>query len=345
MAMYKIIVDCFGGDNSPKANIEGALEALKKSNDFSVALCGDENIIKDCLKNYEYDSSRVEFIDAKEVISCEEQPTEAIKRKKDSSIVKGYQALDEGADAFVSTGSTGALLVGCTLKIGRIRGVSRPALLATLPTVNDGNVVMLDVGANADCKPQNLFHFALMGSVYASEVLKIKNPKVALLSNGTEDAKGNELIKQVNSALRNCADINFVGNIEARDIISGECDVVVADGFTGNVAIKSMEGIAGAVFAKLKAAMKTSLKTKVGALLMKSALYKLKDTLDYNKKGGAVFIGAKKVVIKAHGSSKASAITAAILQAKIACENNVVDLIKEKIDAIPTPNFSEEGKA
>jgi glycerol-3-phosphate acyltransferase PlsX len=182
-----------------------------------------------------------------------------------------------------------------------------------------------------------------MGSVYAKEVLKIENPRVALLSNGTEDAKGNELTKQVNYAFRNCPDINFIGNIEARDIISGECDVVVTDGFSGNIALKSMEGIAGAVFSKLKESIKASVLAKLGFPFMKGALREVKNTLDYNKKGGAIFIGVKKVVVKAHGSSKASAITAAILQAKRACEHNIIDSIKQKIDNTPVPKFSEEG--
>ncbi len=338
----KIVVDCFGGDNSPIANIEGALDALKKESGFTVVLAGDEDIVCEHLKNYEYDKTRVEILDAKEVITCEEQPTEAVKKKVNSSLVKGCLALgEEDADALVSTGSTGALLVACTLKVGRIRGVSRPALLPVLPTLKGGNVVMLDVGANADCKPLNLFHFAVMGSVYASEVLKIKNPRVALLSNGTEDAKGNELTKQMNYAFRCCPEINFVGNVEARDIISGECDVVVTDGFTGNVALKSMEGISEGIFTILKEKISTSFISKVGAALMKKSLRAVKNTLDYNKKGGAVFIGAKKVVIKVHGSSKASAITAAVLQAKCACKNNIVDQIKAKIDSIPVPPFEE----
>lgn len=340
--MYKIAVDCFGGDNSPVANIEGALDAIKKSNDFIVALVGDEDIINSHLQQFEYDKTRVEIIDAKEVISCEEQPTEAVKKKSDSSIVKGCLALNADADAFVSTGSTGALLVACTLKVGRIRGVSRPALLPTLPTLKGGEVVMLDVGANADCKPINLFHFALMGSVYASNVLGIDSPRVALLSNGTEDAKGNELTKQLNYALRRCPEINFIGNIEARDIISGECDVVVTDGFSGNVALKSMEGIAGAVFATLKKSVKSSILSTIGAMFMKKSLREVKNTLDYNKKGGAMFIGAKKVIVKAHGSSKASAVSASIIQAKRACENNICDAIKQKIDSTPVPPFAPE---
>lgn len=343
--MIKIIVDCFGGDNSPIANIEGAIESLKVEKDFSIILAGDENIIKEHLSKYDYDASRVEILDAKDVISCEEQPTEAVKKKPESSLVKSCVALDEYADALVSCGSTGALLVGCTLKVRRIKGVSRPALLPTLPTLKGGEVVMLDVGANADCKPLNLFHFALMGTVYASEVLKIKNPRVALLSNGTEDAKGNELIKQVNYAFRHCPEINFVGNIEARDIISGDCDVVVTDGFSGNIALKSMEGISAGIFAILKKSVASSFVSKIGALLMKKSLRTVKNTLDYNKKGGAIFIGAKKVVVKAHGSSKASAITAAILQAKRACYNNIVDAIKEKIESTPVPSFGEEGNA
>ena len=332
--MYKIVVDCFGGDNSPVANVNGAIQAINADQGFSVILVGDTDKIKECLANLQYDKSRVEIVDAKEVISCDEQPTEAIKKKSESSMVKSFAELKGGADALVSIGSTGALLVGSVLKIGRIKGVSRPALAPVLPTLSGGQVVLLDAGANADCKSVNLLHFALMGSVYASEVLKIKNPKVALLSNGTEDAKGNELTKEVNAILRNCDQINFIGNVEAREILSGECDVVVTDGFSGNIALKSMEGVAGAVFGKMKEEVNKSFKAKIGALLMKKALRAVKNTLDYNKKGGAVFLGVSKIIIKSHGSSKDSAVCAAILQAKSACEGNVVQAIKDKITLI-----------
>ncbi len=321
--MYKIVVDCFGGDDSPMVNVNGAIDALNESKNISLILSGDAEKIGTVLKEKTYDKSRVEIIDAKDVISCEELPTEAIKNKPESSMVKAFAALKEKGDALVSIGSTGALLVGSVLKIGRIKGVSRPALAPVLPTLNGGGVVFLDAGANADCKEINLLHFAVMGSVYAENVLKIEKPKVALLSNGPEEVKGNELTKSVHAQLKTCKEINFIGNIEARDILSGIADVVVTDGFSGNIAIKSMEAVAGAVFGKLKEEIYDSFSAKIGALFMKKSLKAVKNTLDYNKKGGAVFLGIDKVIIKSHGSSKASAVKAAVLQAEKACENNL----------------------
>lgn len=339
--MYKIVVDCFGGDLSPKANVAGAVQALNAESGFNLILVGDKDKINAELAQLKYDSERLEIVHASEVITCEEQPTVAIKSKTDSSMVKSFEELKNGADALVSIGSTGALLTGSVLKVGRIKGVLRPALAPILPTMKGGQVVMLDAGANADCKPPYLVHFAIMGSVYASEILKIKNPRVALLSNGTEDAKGNELTKEVHGLLRECKHINFVGNIEAREILSGDCDVVVTDGFSGNIALKGMEGVSGAIFGKMMEEVNKSFKAKIGALLMKPALRAVKNTLDYNKKGGAVFLGISKTIIKSHGSSKDTAICAAILQAKRACEGNIVDAIKSKLDAI---SQSENGE-
>ncbi len=330
--MYKIVVDCFGGDCSPQANVEGAIAALEKSDDFSLVLTGDECAIKNELKKYSYDGSRVEIINASDVITCDDQPTDAVKNKPNSSMMQGFTALKNGADAMISIGSTGALLVGSVLKIGRIRGVSRPALAPLLPTLkNDSFVLFLDAGANADCKPINLFHFAVMGSIYMNKVKGIKNPRVAILSNGTEESKGCELSKNAYAALKNCDCINFVGNAEARDILSGNYDVVVTDGFSGNIAIKGMEGLAEAVFSILKDEISTSFKSKIGALLMKKSLKKVKSTLDYNKYGGAVFLGAKKIIIKSHGSSKPTAIAAAILQAVSALKGNVNEAIEQGI--------------
>lgn len=330
--MYKIVVDCFGGDNSPQANVEGAISALNEKNDFSLILTGDKNAIEDELKKYTFDSSRVEIIGATDVITCDEAPTEAVKNKPESSMMKGFTALKDGADAMLSTGSTGALLVGSVLKIGRVKGVSRPALAPLLPTLGDNSFVLfLDAGANADCKPINLFHFAVMGSVYMQNALGVEKPRVALLSNGTEEGKGSELSKSAYSALKQCEFINFVGNAEARDILSGNYDVIVADGFSGNVAIKSMEGLAECMFSILKSEIAASLKSKIGALLLKKSLKKVKNKLDYNKYGGAVFLGAKKIIIKSHGSSKASAIKAAVLQALTALNGNVNGAIEQGV--------------
>lgn len=336
--MYKIVVDCFGGDHSPTANVEGAIAALEKNNDFSLILTGDKNVIENELSKLSYNKERVEIVDAKDVISCDEQPTDAVKNKPDSSMMKGFASLKEGADAFVSIGSTGALLVGSVLKIGRIKGVSRPALAPLLPTVNDSLVMLLDAGANADCKPINLFHFAIMGSVYMNKVMKIDKPRVALLSNGVEEGKGSELTKTVYAALKSCDIINFAGNVEARDVLSGDYDVVVTDGFSGNIAIKSMEGLAASVFTILKKEISSSFKSKIGALLMKKSLKSVKATLDYNKYGGAVFLGAKKIIIKSHGSSKSSAITAAVLQAVAALEGGVNAAIESGLAEAELPN-------
>lgn len=332
--MYKIVVDCFGGDNSPQANVEGAIAALAKSNEFSLILTGDKSAIENELKKYTFDSERVEIVDAADVISCDEAPTETVKNKPESSMMKGFAALKNGADALLSTGSTGALLVGSVLKIGRVKGVSRPALAPLLPTINDNSFVLfLDAGANADCKPINLFHFAVMGSAYMQNAFGIKNPRVALLCNGTEEGKGSELSKAAHAALKQCPSINFVGNVEARDILSGNYDVIVTDGFSGNIAIKGMEGLAECIFSILKTEISASLKSKIGALLLKSSLKKIKGKLDYNKYGGAVFLGAKKIIIKSHGSSKASAITAAVLQAVKALKGNVNAAIEKSIAA------------
>lgn len=332
--MYKIVVDCFGGDNSPQANISGALAALADYSSFSLILVGDEKIISAVLASnacYASVSDRVEIADAPDVITCEDIPTEAIKSKPNSSMVRSFAILRERGDAMVSLGSTGALLVGTILKIGRVKGVSRPALSPVLPTVNGGNVLLVDAGANADCKDVNLLHFALMGSVYMNSVMGVEKPRVALLSNGTEDVKGNELTKTVHRILKKSSGINFIGNIEARDILSGICDVVVTDGFSGNIALKSMEGVADAVFGKLKEEINRSFTAKIGALLMKKSLRAVKNTLDYNKKGGAVFLGASKVVVKSHGSSKDTAVKAAVLQAVAACECNLTDGIAKAV--------------
>lgn len=332
--MYKVVVDCFGGDNSPHANITGALAALADNSSFSLILVGDEKIISAELASNAYYpsvSDRVEIADAPDVITCEDIPTDAIKSKPNSSMVRSFAILRERGDAMVSLGSTGALLVGTVLKIGRVKGVSRPALSPVLPTVNGGNVLLVDAGANADCKDVNLLHFALMGSVYMNSVMGVEKPRVALLSNGTEDVKGNELTKTVHQILKKSSGINFIGNIEARDILSGVCDVVVTDGFSGNIALKSMEGVADAVFGKLKEEINRSFTAKIGALLMKKSLRAVKNTLDYNKKGGAVFLGASKVIIKSHGSSKDTAVKAAVLQAVSACKSNLTDGIAKAV--------------
>ena len=330
--MNKILIDAFGGDNAPEEIIKGSLQALTEKQGFTAVLIGDEDKINAILSGYDYDKSRVEIIDAKEVITCEEEPTVAIRLKPNSSICVAFKELKENeqAKAFVSAGSTGAVLVGATLKLGRIRGINRPALCPVLPTKIDGkNVFLMDSGANADCKPINLCQFALMGTAYA-ETMGVENPKVALLSNGTEDEKGNALNHEVFPILKQMKGINFVGNIEARDILSGEYDVVVADGFSGNVALKATEGAVNLLFGEIKGCIK-GFWGKLAGLMLKGKLKKLKNKLDYTKKGGALFIGVEKPVIKAHGSSKALAFKNAVLQAVDFAEKSVPEKIKEKL--------------
>lgn len=328
----KIILDAFGGDYAPAEVIAGGLDALAKRRDLSLIFAGKEAEIEAVLKGRSYDAGRVEILNAPEVISCEEEPTAAIKRKPDSSLCVGFRRLkeDEAVKGFVSAGSTGAFLVGATLKLGRIKGISRPALCPVLPTEKDGKqVLLLDAGADADCKPINLLQFALMGAAYA-EAQGVVAPKVALLSNGTEDTKGNALNREVFPLLKD-AGINFVGNMEARDILSGETDVVVTDGFAGNVALKSLEGGIASLMAVMKQEIMSTLKGKIGGLLLKDAFRAIKNKMDYNKQGGAVFLGVEKVVVKAHGSSKAVAVSNAVLQAAEAADRDIIGKIKLKL--------------
>lgn len=332
----KIALDVFGGDFAPSEIVKGALLALEKNSDIELLLFGDEEKINGELKALEYNGAKVTVFDAKDVISNEDVPTVAIKTKKESSLVKAldYTAKNDDVKAFVSAGSTGAVLTGAFLKLGRISGVSRPALAPILPTVDGGGVVLCDCGANVDCKSEQLEQFGYMGAAFASAMLKKENPRVGLLSNGAEDTKGNELTKETFSILKNSS-LNFVGNCEARDILSGQFDVVVADGFHGNIALKASEGTANAIFDLLKKAIKENgLKAKIGAALMLPALKGLKKKLDYNENGGACFLGVKKVVVKSHGASKAKSICASILQAYDLAKFDVVGKIASSIEKI-----------
>ncbi len=334
----KILIDAFGGDNSPQAVIEGAIDALNEKDGFTAVFVGKEDVISDLLSKQNYDKSRVEILHAPDVITCEEEPTVAVRRKPESSICVAFKELKENPDAkaFVSAGSTGAVLVGATLKLGRIKGVNRPALCPIMPTVQgDKKVFLLDSGANADCKPINLFQFALMGTVYA-KALGVENPKLALLSNGTEDEKGNMLNHEVFPLLKNAKGINFVGNMEGRDIISGDVDIVVTDGFSGNIAIKTVEGAVKNMLKLLKQAIYSSVSGKIGGLFLKKTFGELKQKLDYNNYGGALFLGVNKAVIKAHGSSGRTAIKAAVLQAAEYANFDIAEKITE-ILAIQEP--------
>ena len=321
----KILLDAFGGDNSPSEVIKGAVDYINEGGNLEVCLVGMEDEINKVFLENGYSKKNISILNATEVITCEEAPTEAFRKKPNSSICVGLDALKgEDYGAFVSAGSTGALLTAAIFKAGRIKGVSRPALAPLLPNVKGGKTMLLDCGANADCKPQYLLHFAVMADVYMRLVEKIENPRIGLLSNGTEDQKGNELIHAVNPALKSVSSLNFIGNVEGRDILSGDYDIVVADGFSGNVALKSLEGAIASLLDILKTNIKKSILAIIGyKFFMKKAFKNTKKVLDYNTQGGAVFLGVNGVVVKAHGSSKAVAFKNALFQAEEAVKHNV----------------------
>lgn len=332
----KIIVDALGGDYAPKEAVLGALDALELKKSLHVVLVGDQGLIRNELAGKTYDVARLEIVHAPEVISNDEVPTTAVKTKKESSIVKGLELLASDPDAlgFVSAGSTGAVLVAAYMKLGRIKGVSRPALAPALPTLKGKPVILCDCGANVDCKPVNLLHFAVMASAFSCAVTDTVKPVVGLLSNGAEDKKGNELNREAFELLKNSPYIEFKGNCEARDMLSGDFDVVVADGFNGNIALKSAEGTAGAIFSILMDGIKRGgLKAKLGALLLKPVLKDVKTRMDYNSQGGACFLGVNKVVVKAHGASKRKSICASILQARKLAKSGVVEKIRASVQS------------
>lgn len=324
----KIIVDAMGGDNAPDEIIKGAVDAAKEI-DATIVLVGNAKIIKDRLDKLEKrDNIKVKH--ASEVISNEEVPTKAIKTKKDSSMVVGLNMIKEKeGEVFISAGSTGALLTGALLNVGRIKGISRPALCPTLPS-QKGPFVIVDAGANTNCRPDYLVQFAHMGNIYCKNVLGIKNPRVGLLNIGTEAEKGNDLTKTTYELLKR-EKFNFIGNIEGRDLMPGNVDVVVCDGFTGNVMLKTIEGFGLAVFGILGDTIKKSLRRKVGALLLKPALREIKHKMDYTEYGGALLLGINGGIIKCHGTSKAKEIRSAILQAYEFEKTNTIENIKEAI--------------
>lgn len=326
----KIVLDAYGGDNSPHAILEGAAKALDNNKELELILTGNEDEIKQILAEFNCDMTRVEISDAREIITNNESPTEAIKKKKNSSLVRAMEITKAREDVVgvVTAGSTGATLTGGILKIGRLKGIKRPALAPILPTVLGGNCCLIDCGANVDSKPEFLEQFALMGVSYMRSVYGIENPRVALLSVGVEDKKGNELTKGAFPLLKNLP-INFVGNMEACDALSGQYDVIVCDGFAGNILLKSTEGTLAAFMTLMKAALKKTFVSKIGALLVKKQLKEMVKSFGQDDNGGAAFLGVSKLLLKAHGSSKAKHIYAAINQVIKMAE---VDLVG-KIDA------------
>lgn len=334
--MYKVVLDTMGGDNSPYAQVEGAVMAVNADSELHVILTGKENILKEELAKYTYNTAQISIIDAQDEITNDESPTVAIRTKKESSLVKAFDELKNNDEVvgIVSTGSTGAVLTGGFMKIGRIKGVSRPALCPILPTKKGGIVSICDCGANMDSKPINLVHFAIMGNAYLKGVYNVQNPRVALLSVGTEDHKGNELVHSVLPVLKELEGVNFVGNMEARDLLSGDFDLVVTDGFAGNVLLKSTEGAVITLLGMLKEEIKSRIISKIGALFMKKTFKNLKSRMDYNNKGGAVLLGTKKIVMKGHGSSKAKSVSVCLKQVVDMHKANVCAVIEEEISKI-----------
>lgn len=327
----KVAVDAMGGDNAPVEIIKGAIQAINENDHVKVYLTGKEEEIKRELEKYTYNSEQVEIVNATEVIEMAEPPVLAIRRKKDSSLVKAMYLVKEGTcDAYVSAGSTGATLVGGQVIVGRIKGVERPPLAPLIPT-EKGCALLIDCGANVDARPSHLVQFAKMGSVYMENVVGIKNPKVAIVNIGAEEEKGNALVKETFPLLKNCPDINFIGSIEARDIPAGYADVIVCEAFVGNVILKLYEGVGGTLIKKVKAGMMTSLRSKIGALLVKPALKETLKAFDLEQYGGAPMLGLNGLVVKTHGSSKAVEIKNSILQCITFTEQNINQKIKEKI--------------
>ncbi|SDJ73090.1 phosphate acyltransferase PlsX [Sediminibacillus albus] len=326
----KIAIDAMGGDHAPKEIVLGALAAVEEWKDIELTLIGDEAQIKPML----HSNTRINVIHTTEVITGEDEPVRAVRRKKNSSLVLMAEEVKQNrADACISAGNTGALMSAGLFVVGRIKGIDRPALSPTLPTENGSGFLLLDVGANVDAKPNHLVQYAIMGSIYAEKVRGIPNPRVGLLNIGTEDGKGNDLTKKAFAEL-SAAPVNFVGNIEARDLLSGPADVIVTDGFNGNIALKTIEGTAMTMFSMLKAAFMTNMKTKMAAGLVKSELKGLKEQLDYSEYGGAGLFGLAAPVIKAHGSSNARAIYNAIKQARNMVDLEVTGTIEKTIEEL-----------
>ena len=315
--MIKVLIDCFGGDKSPQAPVEGALAALKANQDLYILLLGDEQILQKELAGKAYDPARLEIVHAPEVIGCDEKPTDVVRLKRNSSMMKGIILLRDREDisALVSTGSTGALVTGALVRLGRIPGVIRPAFCPLLPTMDGGIVGICDSGANVEVTSAHLRQFAIMASLYMENVYGVKKPRVALLNVGKEAEKGDDIRQEAYGLLQETEGLNFVGNMESRDLLSGNYDVVVADGFSGNVLVKTTEGTALELLKKLKKEIFSRTLYKLGALLMKKMFADMKEFMNYQNYGGSVLLGTSKVVVKGHGSSNATAVEKCIEQA------------------------------
>ena len=335
--MIKIAVDAMGGDNAPSEIVKGAVEAVSERPDITVCLTGQEDIIKKELEKYTYKKEQIEIVPASEVIETGEPPVNAIRKKKDSSIVVGMNLVKRGeADGFVSAGSSGAILVGGQVIVGRIKGVERPPLAPLIPT-EKGFSLLIDCGANVDARPSHLVQFAQMGSIYMEHVMGVKRPRVAIVNIGAEEEKGNALVKETFPLLKECPGINFIGSIEAREIPHGGADVIVCEAFVGNVILKLYEGVGATMISMIKKGMMSSLRSKIGALLIKPALKSTLKSFDASQYGGAPLLGLKGLVVKTHGSSKANEVKNSIIQ----CIAFKEQAISEKIGQCLSPKEAD----
>ena len=344
--MMKIIIDAMGGDNAPQAIVQGAADAQKEFG-VDVVLVGRETEVRQCLADCGAEGDpHISIVNADEVIDMHDDPAMAVRRKKNSSMAVALNLLRDGAgDAMISAGSTGALLTGATLTVKRIKGIRRAAFAPVIPN-GDKGVVLIDCGANVECTPEYLLQFGYMGSFYSRSILGVEDPKVGLLNNGSEDSKGTELCKASYALLKEASEagrLNFIGNVEGGDVFSGKVDVIVTDGFSGNVLLKSMEGTAKFLMKNIKSRLMGSLKTKIGALLIKKDLYGLKQMMDVSEVGGTAFLGITKPVIKAHGSSDARAVRSAVKQAIAFVNAGVTDEIVKNIDYMKLRGDSGEN--
>jgi glycerol-3-phosphate acyltransferase PlsX len=328
--ILNIIVDAMGGDNAPEAIVQGCIDAINEVEGFKVLLIGDSQKIANIIKKNNFNSSRIDIIHANQVITNDDTPTKAFKQKKDSSMISGLNLLNDGkGDVFVSAGNTGALMTGATLILGRIKGIDRPALAPMIPT-KTGGALLIDAGFNTACKPINYLQFGIIGSIYVKEMYNIKNPTVGLINVGTEEMKGNEVIKQAFNLLSE-SNINFIGNIEGREIPEGQVNIAVCDGFVGNVLLKFLEGVGSFIYDGLRDVYTKNFFSKLASLLVKGELRKFKKALDYEEYGGVPVLGINRTVFKCHGSSNVKSIKNTVIQAYHFAKSSIMEQIKKEI--------------